>query len=203
MLVDSESIANEVMAQFITDAGWPMTGKESEAIFVGMRMTDVTDMIAQKTGRAVGDDWLPRFEAARDEAFKGRLKAVTGINDVLDRLEAAKIATCVASSGSVEKMTFTLGLTGLLGRFTGRLYSSTAVPRGKPFPDIFLHAAESMRTAPVNCCVVEDSPFGADAAQRAGMRCFGYAAAGKAADLQAFDANVFFDMAHLPALIGI
>ena len=203
VLVDSESIANEVMARFITDAGWPMTGAESEALFVGKRMSDVTAAIEQRTGRPVGADWLPRFEAARDTAFKGQLKAVDGIVGVLDRLQAANIATCVASSGSVAKMTFTLGLTRLLPRFAGRLFSSNAVPRGKPAPDIFLHAAESLKIPPVNCVVIEDSPLGAEAAQSAGMRCFGYAAAGKATDLQAFGATVFFRMDDLPPLIGI
>jgi HAD superfamily hydrolase (TIGR01509 family) len=99
---------------------------------------------------------------------------VPGIVAALDRIH---LPTCVASSGSQEKMRLTLGLTGLWERFAGRIYSAEEVARGKPAPDLFLYAAAQMGTAPERCVVVEDSPFGA--------------------------ATVFTSMAELPALLGL
>src|SRR5262249_23961504 len=131
------------------------------------------------------------------------LQPVAGIADVLDRLAAAGMNTCVASSGSTRKMRFTLGLTGLARYFGDRLYSTWDLERGKPFPDIFLHAAAGQKTPPDLCVVVEDSPAGAQAARSAGMRCFGYAADSDAAALAAQGAAVFLRMAELPGLLGV
>ena len=88
---------------------------------------------------------------ARETEFR---TCVEGIVEALDRIA---IPTCVASSGSHEKMRFTLGLTGSCDRFHGRIFSATDVPRGKPEPDLFLHAAERMGVAPADC-VVEAAP---------------------------------------------
>jgi beta-phosphoglucomutase-like phosphatase (HAD superfamily) len=109
---------------------------------------------------------------------------------------------CVASSGSHDKMRFSLGLVGLYDRFAGRIFSASEVERGKPAPDLFLHAAARLGHAPVDCVVVEDSPTGVEAARAAGMRVLGYAGRNDAAALEPFADVVFADMAELPALIG-
>src|SRR5207247_3193044 len=83
--------------------------------------------------------------------------------------------TCVASSGTHERMRYTLGLTGLYDRFAGRIFSSSEVARGKPAPDIFLYAADRMGVDPASCAVVEDSRYGVEAARAAGMHVFGFA----------------------------
>ena len=75
----------------------------------------------------------------------------------------------VASSGSPEKMRFTLGLTGLWDLFEGRIYSASQMPRGKPFPDLFLHAAAQFGVTPETAIVIEDSPHGVRAGVAAGM----------------------------------
>ena len=64
---------------------------------------------------------------------------MNGIHDVINKLE---LSYCVASSGEHEKMQTTLGITGLLPYFVGKLFSVTEVARGKPYPDVFLYAAE-------------------------------------------------------------
>jgi beta-phosphoglucomutase-like phosphatase (HAD superfamily) len=119
---------------------------------------------------------------------------VAGIEEALEEFE---LPSCVASSGSHEKMRLTLGLTGLWDRFAGSIFSADEVRRGKPAPDLFLHAAAGMSTLPERCLVVEDSPFGIAAAQAAGMRALGFAAATPAARLADADA-VFTAMAELP-----
>ena len=108
------------------------------------------------------------------------------------------IPTCVASSGSHDRMRRTLGLTGLHGRFAGRIFSATEVARGKPAPDLFLHAAHRMGVHPSRCAVVEDSVYGVRAAVAAGMTAYGFAGGLTAADaLGAAGAVVFEEMADL------
>lgn len=83
----------------------------------------------------------------------------------------------------------------------GRIFSAADVPRGKPHPDLFLHAATSLGTPPTRCVVVEDSVPGVRAAIAAGMRALGYARSANAAALTKAGAEVFDDMAQLPMLV--
>jgi beta-phosphoglucomutase-like phosphatase (HAD superfamily) len=75
------------------------------------------------------------------------------------------------------------------------------VPRSKPHPDVFLHAAAAMGASPERCCVVEDSPLGVEAAVAAGMRVLGFAREVEADILSGAGAHVFYDMAELPGLV--
>ncbi len=129
--------------------------------------------------------------------------AASGIVSALEAIRASGTPICVASSGSVEKMSLTLGLTGLKTPFGGKLFSATMVSHGKPEPDLFLYAAEQMGQAPENCVVVEDSLLGVTAAMAAGMRVLAYAADGDADALTAAGGLPFSDMAELPGLLGI
>ena len=78
------------------------------------------------------------------------------------------------------------------------------VKKGKPAPDLFLHAAATMDHDPERCAVIEDSPAGALAGRAAGMRVFGYAGDPET-DRDALadaGATIFTDMRHLPGLLG-
>ena len=120
----------------------------------------------------------------------------------LTSLDRILLPTCVASSGTHDKMKFTLGLTGLYDRFRGRIFSATEVARGKPAPDLFLHAAERMGAAPHHCVVVEDSAHGVAAARAAGMRVLAYAGSvTPAAKLAGAGTTVFEHMRELPVLL--
>lgn len=101
-------------------------------------------------------------------------------------------------------MGLTLRLTGLYERFAGRIFSTTEVERGKPAPDLFLHAAARSGVSPDRCVVVEDSRSGVEAARAAGMRALGYAGGLTPPSwLEGADTVVFGDMADLPGLIGL
>ena len=105
--------------------------------------------------------------------------------------------------GERMPITITLGLTGLWDLFAGRIYSANQVPRGKPFPDLFLHAALDMNVQPFDCIVVEDSVPGVQAARSAGMRALAYAGEPYAnpAALKQAGGEVFEAMKKLPALV--
>jgi HAD superfamily hydrolase (TIGR01509 family) len=198
VLVDSERLANEVLAGLLTDIGLSTTTEESLATYMGLSTTSWTALAAEKLGRPLPADFVDRYTEGVHAAFERELEAVPGVGEVVRRL---RWPTCVASSGEHERMRLTLGRTGLHGHFEGRIYSATEVERGKPHPDLFLHAAEQMGASPSACVVVEDSPYGVRGAVAAGMRALGYAAMTPAPVLAAEGAETFTDMTELPALL--
>jgi beta-phosphoglucomutase-like phosphatase (HAD superfamily) len=99
----------------------------------------------------------------------------------------------------------TLRHTGLRDLFDpGAVFSAYSVQRGKPHPDLFLHAAATMRAEPASCLVVEDSPLGVAAAVAAGMHTVAYAPVGNESELLAAGAQTILTSMHkLPELIGL
>jgi HAD superfamily hydrolase (TIGR01509 family) len=177
VLVDSEVISNEVLARMLTREGLPTTLTEARRECQGRLLTDVRDRSQAKLGRPFPPDWITEFENERDEAFRHRLMPVDGAADTVQRVKAAGLKVCVASQGQLAKTRLTLGLTGLRDLFEpDALFSAYDVPRPKPHPDLFLHAAKTMDAGPFACAVIEDSPSGITAAVAAGMRAIGYAA---------------------------
>ncbi|PWR18479.1 HAD family hydrolase [Zavarzinia aquatilis] len=203
VLVDSEGIANRVLAEAVTRLGHDMDEAGSRHEFVGLSMKSVMARIEAMTGSALPPDWLPELQAITYARFRVSLAAVPHVGPAVEAVQAAGIATCVASSGTPDKMALTLGLTGLAPLFTGRLFSAVEVARGKPAPDLFLHAAARMGHDPGACVVVEDSVPGVTGAVAAGMRALGFARETDAALLRAAGAEIFDDMRQLPALIGL
>ena len=198
VLVDSEPIAVRVGAHLITELGWSVTEAEVVDRFVGRSDRYMVGEIEANVGRSL-PDWQTRYEAALHAAFRSELAPVAGIVAAIDELA---LPTCVASSGSHDKMRLTLGLTGLYERFVGRIYSASQVANGKPAPDLFLYAAEQMDVPPSRCLVVEDSPAGVQAARAAGMRCVAYASGLVPVDrLQGPGTQVITDMALLTETI--
>jgi HAD superfamily hydrolase (TIGR01509 family) len=179
--------------------GWPLTEEEVVERFLGVSDEDFRGAVEARLGPTLPRDWEEQFTTLYRNAFEAELRPVEGIVDALD---AILLPTCVASSGSHEKMRFTLGLAGLYDRFAGRIFSATDVRRGKPAPDLFLHAAERMGIDPGACVVVADSHAGVLAARSAGMRVLGYAGGLTPTHrLEAAGAVVFSDMRRLPELL--
>ncbi len=200
VLVDSERIAVRVSSAGLTERGWAISEAEVIERFVGRSDEYIGAEIAQRLGERVEAEW--RVESVRRlrDAFVSELRPVEGIIEALD---AISTPTCVASSGTHEKIRNSLRLVGLLDRFDGRIFSASDVANGKPAPDLFLRAAATMNVTPAECAVVEDSPSGVEAAHAAGMRVFGYAGGVTAADrLSGRGTIVFTDMQELPALLS-
>ncbi|WNI18637.1 HAD family hydrolase [Actinacidiphila sp. ITFR-21] len=199
VLVDSEKIAVKVDVEVLAGLGWPLTEAEVVERFVGRSLTDVRAAVEQHLGRPLPADWAARNRHLYREAFARELTPVDGVVEALDALT---LPACVASNTGHEGLRYSLGLTGLYERFAGRVFSSADVSRGKPAPDLFLHAARSLGVAPERCLVVEDSRYGVQAARAAGMRCFGYCGGlTPAAWLEGPGTTVFDDMRALPALL--
>jgi HAD superfamily hydrolase (TIGR01509 family) len=199
VLVDSERVAVRVDVQVLARLGWAMTEAEVVERFMGRTDADMVAQVEAYLGRPLPTNWEEPFQHLYRAAFAAELKPVPGILDALDRIA---IPSCVASSGTHERMRYTLGLTGLYPRFAGRIFSASEVARGKPAPDLFLHAADRMGVRPADCAVVEDSRYGVEAARAAGMRAFGYAGGlSPRAWLEGPRTVVFDDMRELPRLL--
>jgi HAD superfamily hydrolase (TIGR01509 family) len=200
VLVDSERIAVRVDAIVLARLGWPLSEAEIIERFVGRSEAYMTSEIEAALGRSLPAGWEGEFTPLYREALEAELEPVDGVVEALDRISTP---TCVASSSTHERLRFTLGLTGLLDRFDGRIFSATEVANGKPAPDLFLHAAASLGADPGRCAVVEDSYYGVEAARAAGMQAFGYAGGVTSGERLAGPATtVFDDMRDLPALLA-
>jgi beta-phosphoglucomutase-like phosphatase (HAD superfamily) len=126
VLVDSERLAVRVEARLITELRWPLTEADVLDRFVGRSDTYMLAEIEAALARRV-PDWQDRYQETLHQAFREELVAVEGIEHGLDHVE---VPTCVASSGTHEKMQLTLHLTGLYERFEGRIFST---PWSRPF----------------------------------------------------------------------
>ena len=198
VLVDSERLTVDVEARVLTELGWPMTAEAVVARWMGRTSAFQLGEVEARLGSAAMREYDERSSAEVHAAFEQRLRAVEGVELLLDELDRAGVATCVASSGSHDRMRRTLGLTGLYPRLDGRIFSATEVEHGKPAPDLFLHAAARMGAPPERCVVLEDSVYGVRAALAAGMAAFGYAGGLTPAErLAAEGAEVFHEMTDL------
>ena len=173
VLVDTETRANRRLAQLITEGGYPVTYEQCRKQFCGRSLVSVHAQLKAE-GTDLGDDFVERWYRELPTLFGSGVEAVPHVETFIAAVKAAGISHCVASSARTEKMLMTLGQTGLLPHFCDVLFSATMVAHGKPAPDLFLHAADRMGHAPVDCIVIEDSVAGTQAGIAAGMRVFSY-----------------------------
>jgi HAD superfamily hydrolase (TIGR01509 family) len=204
VLVDSERISNDVLARRLTDAGLPTTMAQARRECQGRMLREVQELAEARLGRSLGPDWLAQYEHDRELAFRRELEPVAGAAAAVERVRAAGVDMCVASQGKLEKTRLSLELTGLRHLFAdASLFSAEQVPRGKPHPDLFLHAARAMGADPAGCAVVEDTPSGVTAAVAAGMRALGYAADSDEAALREAGAEILCSLDELARMLGI
>lgn len=202
VLVDSEPISNRELAAFLTELGHPTTFEESIRDYMGGAMHRVHDTVLARSGTPLPANFDDLFHERVFARFREELQPVPGVEPVIDWLEGLGVRSCVASSGSHERIRMTLGKTGLLPRFPhSAIFSADDVGHGKPAPDLFLHAASSMAVEPSRCAVIEDSPLGIQAALAAGIHVFGFAAMTPPEKLAGANA-IFRTMPELPPLLA-
>ncbi|MGC9479650.1 HAD family hydrolase [Streptomyces sp. WG4] len=201
VLVDSEPISNRLLAGYLTELGHPTSYEDSLRDYMGAAMHRVHDLVLERTGRKLPEDFDDVFHRRVFAAFAEDLEAVPGVVGLLEKLAVDGVPYCVASSGSRERIRVGHRKTGLDRWFEDeRIFSSQDVGRGKPAPDLFLYAAERMGIAPERCVVVEDSPLGVQAAVAAGMDVYGFTAMTPARKL-AGATRLFRDMGELAGLL--
>ncbi|WP_019139822.1 HAD family hydrolase [Noviherbaspirillum massiliense] len=202
VLVDTELITCGVLADMLNEVGWQVSLEETMRLFVGRLVRDEVPMIKRHATRPVPEDFYLQFVARRNAALEQGVAPVRNVGAAIETLSARGMPFCVVSGADRAKMRLTLGQTGLLRWFEGKLFSGMEVARTKPAPDVYLLAAETMGVDPKRCAVVEDTPTGVAAGVAAGMIVFGYAERmAPQALLDAGAVQVFDDMAQLPELV--
>jgi HAD superfamily hydrolase (TIGR01509 family) len=170
VLVDSEVLSCRCLSDVLAGYGISLGLDQALDLFLGRSMTAVLDHY-KTIGRLDPEQFSAELRAGVRAAFLSALCPIEGVSSVLEGLHTPH---CVASSSDVDRVSFSLSLTGLASHFDGRLYTSQMVERGKPAPDLFLHAAERMQADPGRTLVIEDSISGVRAGKAAGMTVWGF-----------------------------
>ena len=212
VLADSEGISNRVLAEMVQLLGCPLSLQEVRRRFIGVPMAEVVKTLQAKLGHDLPTIWHSQFHARRAEAFRRELRAIPGVQSLLQSLTGAGVPVAVASGAERDKVVSNLKLIGLDVYFPARVFTGSDVPHSKPAPDVYLLAAKSLGLDPARCAVVEDSATGVRAGVAAGMRVFGYAAdmpadellaAGAAAVAESMQQMAVLLAAGLPAHVAL
>jgi len=170
VLVDSEVLSCRCLSETLAAYGIDLGVDQALDLFLGRSVTAVFQHY-QALGRAIPEQFSAELRTGIRAAFVCSLCAIEGVKSVLEDL---RIPHCVASSSDVDRVSFSLALTGLAPHFDTRLYTSQMVALGKPAPDLFLYAAEKMQADPHRTLVIEDSVSGVKAGKSAGMMVWGF-----------------------------
>lgn len=207
VLVDSEPLAMRVLLRTIAAEGVHIEAAAGFRDFLGRSLASITAHLNAEHGLHLTVEALERMRLELYDVFRAELKPAPWLGETLDRLA---VPFCVASSSQPERIRLSLEVTGLIDRFAPRIFSASMVARGKPDPDLFLHAAAELGVPPQACLVIEDSPAGIAAAKNAGMRVFAYAGgshiapSGLREEIEALEPDaVFDDMRSLPGLLSL
>lgn len=201
VVVDSEPIGNRVFRGFLAELGLSFSEQHVYERFLGRALADSLAIIETLLGSPIPPAAVDRYKQIRDRTLAEEVRAVEGVADLVRDLA---VPYCIASAGDHDKMRATLGATGLLPLFDGRIFSTTQVPHAKPAPDVFLYAAAKMGIDPGRTAVIEDTVNGITAARAAGMTAYGYAGLTPASKLAEAGAHATFaHMRELRALLGI
>ena len=202
VLVDTETINNEVISQLLNEAGLEMSPEEVARRTTGLAYSEMWEMFEDEVPGSLPVDIEEQQLTLESERFRKELLPIPGVVETVRCLGAAGIPMCVASNGTREKMVVTLEVTGLAGYFGDKFFGVNQVVHGKPAPDIYLLAAQKMGVPPSRCVVIEDSYPGAQAGLAAGMTVLGYCPNKDIWGLEGLGIQTFSDMNSLPELLG-
>jgi len=200
VLVESEPLACRIYTQMFAEDGYPLDYGETLREHNGVNLLKRLELTAQKIGWTPDrSQFLPEFNRRLSDLTNRELLIVPGVHSLIDSLT---VPICVASNGSRDEITLRLKLSGLTDRFGKDVFSGTEVPRPKPWPDVYLAAANAFNTPPSRCVVVEDSVLGVTAAVRAGMKVYGHATFNSPESLREAGAIPFRSMPELQKILG-
>ena len=175
VLVDSELITNQVLCDMLNQIGWKISLEETMQIFLGKAVNDEAVLIKQKTGHDINDDWLKSFALQRNMALKNKVQAIPHIHTAMQQIALAYGKKIACGSGAdKQKVQMQLEKVELMAYFEDRIFSGHDTPRSKPFPDVYMAAAQHIQVNPKHCAVVEDSVIGVMAGVAAGATVFAY-----------------------------
>jgi beta-phosphoglucomutase len=179
VLLDSAEQHRQAWHRLAAEEGVAFTDADFWATF-GMRNADITPRfygpnLTPKRIQALAD----RKEAYYRELLRAQAAPLPGARELLVALHAAGYRQAIGSSAPLENVQVIVELLDLAPYFEATI-SGERVARGKPAPDIFLAAAETLGVPPARCLVIEDAPAGVAAAHAGGMRCLAVRRTGQA-----------------------
>jgi HAD superfamily hydrolase (TIGR01509 family) len=180
VIADSEVLANAVLAEFVTELGVPTTIEDSYRDYMGKRLHEVVAAIENAVGHAIPQSFAEQWQARTLARFRQDLAPIAGVREFIAKFVA--MPRCIASSSTPQRLAISLEILQMTELFEGRVFSALNVARGKPHPDIFLHAAAELGVSPGECIVIEDSASGVIAGRKAGSTVIGLLAAGHIGD---------------------
>ncbi len=203
VLVDSEPITITVLRDMLAEQGWHMSYDECYDLFIGKATVDELALIRERTGKALGMEWILEFRQRRNQALSDTVMPIPGIHGALQALSQRYPERLACASGADRaKLNLQLGQTKLLDFFNGHIYSGAETPRNKPHPDVYLAAAQGLGVPASHCAVIEDSTIGTRAGVAAGATVIAYCPAGQEEPLkQAGALYTFRRMEELPKVL--
>lgn len=195
VLVDSELISSRIMSEIFSEIGLEMSVNEVFDTLRGGSMKETIAFVENRIGHALEYELEAEYRRRSFEAYRNEMTPIDGIEDVLKRLT---VPFCVGSNGPKHKIKLNLDVTGLRHYFSDdHIFSAYDINVWKPKPDLYLYASEKFNLSPSECIVIEDSISGATAAQRAGIKCYGFSRDTKAKDFEAVGATPIHKMTEL------
>ena len=179
VVADSEVLNSTVMAEQLTAIGLPTSLDDVLAAYTGKRWRDNRPVVEAALGRPCPEDFHTTWFATCRARARRQLRPVQGMIEFVGRRVEPR---CIASSSGPDWIGVGLDLFGLTDHFDGAVFTGLNVERGKPHPDIFLHAARQMNVDPARVLVIEDSEAGVTAGVAAGMTVVGLTAGGHVRD---------------------
>ncbi len=171
VLIDSEWLANQVEVEELSKLGLEISIEEYFDLALGRTNDEVEEGLRIKYRFQLPQNYWQHVKIKQEKEFQERLKPIPGIKEIIQSLS---IPCCVASSSDTNRLDLTLKIAGLYSDLDGKIFGRECVNRGKPEPDIFLHAASNMNVNPKNFLVIEDSIHGIHAATAAGMEVWAF-----------------------------
>ena len=180
VIADSEVLSNTVIAEIVTELGVPTTVEDAYRDYMGKRFHEVITAIEKAVSQALPQSFGEQFQDRTLARFRQELAPIAGVREFIAKCEF--LSRCIASSSSPDRLAVCLSVLDMSELFEGRVFSASNVARGKPHPDIFLHAAAEIGVSPRECIIIEDSVSGVIAGSKAGSTVIGLLAAGHIRD---------------------
>jgi HAD superfamily hydrolase (TIGR01509 family) len=180
VIADSEVLSNTVLAEVVTELGVPTTLEDAYRDYMGKRFLEVIAAIENSVGRTLPPSFGDQYQARTLQRFRQELAPIAGAREFITKF--SEVPRCIASSSSPDRLALCLEVLDMSNLFEGRVFSASNVARGKPHPDIFLHAAAEIGVSASECIIIEDSATGVIAGRAAGATVIGLLAAGHIRD---------------------
>ena len=176
VLLESELEINRLTAELLTELGHPTTLEEALEHYTGLTGADVLTVMEERIGGPVPAVFHETMRDAGRRALAEGIEPIAGAMEFVLSLPQG-VARAVASSSSTHWIRTHLDHLGLREAFEPHVYSGKEhVSRGKPAPDLYLHAAHELGVPIGRSVIIEDSKVGATGALASGANVIGLAA---------------------------